>query len=284
MAKIVVIAGMSGAGRTVAAGALEDSGWFVIDNLPAALVTTVGGLAVSAGQDYEKIALVIGGYDAEMSDQVQLLRTSVDDVTLIFLEASKETLVTRFKTTKRRHPLAADIPLADAIAKEKIELQQARAQADLVIDTSELNPYQLRERITEQITGDSSTTRSDMKITLLSFGFKHGLPRDVDLMFDVRFMPNPHWVPELKQKTGKEKIIQDYVSEPKVSQKFLTQLEEMLNTLLPAYVKEGKSYLTVALGCTGGKHRSVSVTEIIGKKLVDAGWDSVVRHRDIGKK
>jgi len=284
MAKVVVIAGMSGAGRSVAADALEDSGWFIVDNLPAELVSTIGNLAVSDGQDYEKVGLVIGGYTDEMSDQVELLRSTVDDFTLVFLEASKETIITRFKATKRKHPLASDKPLSDAIAEEKINLQGARAVADLVIDTSQLNPYQLKDRITEQISDSKLNDGTNLKISLLSFGFKNGLPRDVDLMFDVRFMPNPYWVPELKELTGLQDIIQQYVTKPDVSKKFMTQLEEMLITLLPAYVKEGKSYLTVAIGCTGGKHRSVSVAELISKKLKEANWESVVRHRDIEKR
>lgn len=281
MAKVVVIAGMSGAGRSVAAEALEDQGWFVIDNLPAELISTISNLALLAGDDYQKMALVIGGYDERMSEQVDRLEVSIDDFTLLFLEASPETLISRFKATKRPHHLANDQSLADAIAQERKDLESARAKADLVIDTSRTNPYELKERVISSLAEtDSETT---MQINLLSFGFKNGVPRDVDMIFDVRFMPNPHWVPELKPKTGREQIIQDYVLTPEVSQKFMTQLKEMLGTLLPAFKAEGKSYLVVGIGCTGGKHRSVAVSEQLAAHLTEDNWENSLRHRDIDK-
>lgn len=283
MAKVVVIAGMSGAGRSTAAAALEDVGWFVIDNLPAALISTIGNLAISAGDDYEKVALVIGGYSDEMSEQLELLEEAIEDYRLLYLEASNDALLTRFKATKRRHPLAAEMPLADAIASERSALQSAKIKADLVIDTSQYNPYDLRQRISDEV-AEVENSGQTMQLRVLSFGFKHGIPRDVDLIFDCRFMPNPHWVPELKAHTGKEKIVQDYVMEPRVSQDFLDQLEQMMATLLPAYAKEGKSYMTIAVGCTGGKHRSVAVGELLSSSLTENGWDNIVSHRDVEKK
>lgn len=282
MAKVIVLAGMSGAGRTVAAGALSDRGWFVIDNLPAELVSKIGNLAASAGGDYEKIGMVVSGYTDEMSEQIDLLRSEIQDFKLIFLEASKDVLISRYKTTKRRHPYN-EVNLSTAINKETEDLKEAREDSDLIIDTSELNPYQLRERIFAIVDKGNEESQENLNVMLLSFGFKNGLPRDVDLIFDCRFMPNPHWVPELRKSTGQESSIQEYVMEPEISKKFLNQLEEMLITLLPHYVKEGKSYLTIALGCTGGKHRSVSVAEILGKRLENAGWENIVRHRDIEK-
>ena len=281
MAKVVVIAGLSGAGRSVAAEALEDQGWFVVDNLPAELVSTIGNLALQAGDDYQKMALVIGGYDERMSEQVDRLEEAVDDFTLVFLEASPETLISRFKATKRPHHLGSDQSLAEAIAEERKGLEPARAKADLVINTSTTNPYELKERVVASLAETDS--KSKLQINLLSFGFKNGVPRDVDMIFDVRFMPNPHWIPELKPKTGKESVIQDYVLAPDVSKAFMTQLKQMLNTLLPAFKAEGKSYLVIGIGCTGGKHRSVAVSELIAAHLSETGWDNSLRHRDIDK-
>ncbi len=283
MARVVVIAGMSGAGRSVAAAAFEDSGWFVVDNLPPELIGTIGNMALSAGGDYEKIALVIGGYSEETNTQLNLLKDAVKDFSLIFLEATEETLITRFKTTKRRHPLAGAGSLSSAILEERELLKAARTKADLVIDTSKLTPYQLKDRLNEKVIGSSESESNDIQITLLSFGFKNGLPRDVDVMFDVRFMPNPHWVPELRSLTGQDEVIQEYVMAPEVSQKFFAQLQDMLANLLPAYRQEGKAYLTIAFGCTGGKHRSVSVVELIHKFLEAEGFEHTVRHRDVAK-
>jgi len=279
--RIAVVSGLSGAGRSVAAGAFEDLGWFVIDNLPGALVSKVGDLALSAPGGYERVALVMGGYDEEVSQEIELLRAQVEDVRAVFLEASTDVLVRRYESTKRRHPLIADGSLVDAIDREREHLSPARAAADLVVDTSDLNPHQLRERITWHF-GDVETD-SSMRITLLSFGFKHGLPLDVDLVFDCRFLPNPHWEDDLRPLSGKDPEIQEYVIDRASGQRFLADLEQMLEHLLPEYEEEGKSYLTVAFGCTGGRHRSVALAEAVGRMLKDRGWQPRVTHRDIDR-
>jgi UPF0042 nucleotide-binding protein len=279
---MVVVTGLSGAGRSVAAGALEDLGWFVIDNLPADLVPKVGELASSTSAEYERVALVMGGQGEPVAPQIEALRRHVADVTVIFLEAATDVLVRRYETTRRRHPLTQDQSLVDAIEAERELLSGTRIGADLLIDTSDLNPNQLRRRLIDHFT-DSAAEGDAMRIVLESFGFKHGLPLDVDLVFDCRFLPNPHWVEELRPHTGLEAPVAEYVLDREVTQRFVEHLSAMLNELLPAYIKEGKSYLTIAFGCTGGRHRSVAVTEQMGRILRERGWRPRVRHRDINR-
>ncbi len=257
-------------------------GWFVIDNLPGALVPKVGELATSAKGGYERVALVMGGYDDLMSAEVQALRAGVQDLTLVFLEASTDVLVRRYESTKRRHPLVTDQTLTEAIEQERDLLQGARAAADLVIDTSDLNPHELRERLSWHFR-DDGVDDDTMRITLESFGFKHGLPRDVDMVFDVRFLPNPYWDETLKPLSGKDPEIQEFVTDRKPAQEFLDNIERLLTSLLPAYEEEGKSYLTIAFGCTGGRHRSVAITEIMARRLNELGWHPRVVHRDVDK-
>ena len=281
MSRVTVITGMSGGGRSVAAGALQDMGWFVIDNLPGSLVSKVGELATSAKGGYERVALVMAGFDDLVSAEVQALRSNVQDLTLVFLEASTDVLVRRYESTKRRHPLVTGQTLTDAIEEERSLLRGARAAADLVIDTSDLNPHQLRERLASHFSDGAAD--DTMRLTLESFGFKHGLPRDVDMVFDVRFLPNPYWDEELKPLSGKDPEIQDFVADRKLAQEFLDHVETLLRLLLPAYEEEGKSYLTIAFGCTGGRHRSVAITEIMARRLNESGWHPSVVHRDVDK-
>ncbi|MGB5758528.1 MAG: RNase adapter RapZ [Acidimicrobiales bacterium] len=288
MTRIAVVSGLSGAGRSVAAGAFEDLGWFVIDNLPGALVSKVGELALSGTGGYDRVALVLGGYDEEVSNEIEALRAQVEDVRAVFLEASTDVLVRRYESTKRRHPHIGngaegdeDVGLVEAIERERTSLGPARAAADLVIDTSALNPHQLRERIGSQF--QDVGTDTSMRLTLTSFGFKHGLPLDVDLVFDCRFLPNPHWDPDLRSFSGKDPEIQEYVVDRPAGQRFLADLEQMLEHLLPQYEEEGKSYLTVAFGCTGGRHRSVAIAEAVGRILKERGWNPRVTHRDIDR-
>ena len=288
MTRIAVVSGLSGAGRSVAAGAFEDLGWFVIDNLPGALVSKVGELALSGTGGYDRVALVLGGYDEEVSNEIEALRAQVEDVRAVFLEASTDVLVRRYESTKRRHPHIGsgtegdeEVGLVEAIERERASLGPARAAADLVIDTSALNPHQLRDRIRSQF--EDVGTDTSMRLTLTSFGFKHGLPLDVDLVFDCRFLPNPHWDPDLRSFSGKDPEIQEYVVDRPAGQRFLADLEQMLEHLLPQYEEEGKSYLTVAFGCTGGRHRSVAIAEAVGRILKERGWNPRVAHRDIDR-
>lgn len=279
--QITVVAGLSGAGRSVAAGALEDHGWFVIDNLPAALVPKVAELATSATGGFERVALVVAGYDTEMADQVEALREQLSNLTVLFLEASDEVLIRRYESTKRRHPLDDGTGVASAILDERARLMPARADADLVIDTSDLNPHRLRERLIAHF--GSTEDVGAMRITVSSFGFKHGIPLDVDMVMDCRFLPNPHWDPELRPFSGKDPEIQTYVLDRPDTVAFLDRLDALLDGLLPAYIEEGKSYFGLAFGCTGGRHRSVAVAEEIARRLKAKGWQPRVAHRDIGR-
>lgn len=279
--KVTVVTGLSGAGRSVAAGALDDLGWFVIDNLPVSLVPKVAELATSATANYDRVALVMAGYDEEMALQVDELRRTLDNVTVIFLEASVEALVRRYKLTRRRHPLSDGTSLTDAIEEEAERLVAARAAADLVIDTSDLNVHQLRDRLTKAFPDDG--LEGTMRVAVSSFGFKHGMPLDVDLVLDCRFLPNPHWEEDLRPLSGKDPEVRAYVLERELTERFLDRLNGLLDELLPAYADEGKSFLSIAFGCTGGRHRSVAVAEVIGQQLKERGWLPRVSHRDIDR-
>ncbi len=283
MTRVVVVTGLSGAGRSVAAGALEDLGWFVIDNLPADLVPKVGELASSTTGTFDRVALVMGGF-SEPVHQIEALRSQLgqlDQVTAVFLDTSTEALVRRYEATRRRHPLADGQGLVEAIEDERVRLAEARATADLVIDTTELNPHQLRDRLTREFgeVGHDETTR----VTLTSFGFKYGLPLDVDIVLDCRFLPNPHWEDELRPMSGLDPEVQDYVLEREITASFLDRLNGMLDELVPAYEEQGKTFLTIAFGCTGGRHRSVAVAEALGRRLKEQGWRLRVSHRDVNR-
>jgi RNase adapter protein RapZ len=278
--RVLVVTGLSGAGRSVAAGALEDIGWFVIDNLPADLVPKVGELASSAAGGYDRVALVMGGYGEPLA-QIEALRAQVQAVTVVFLEATTDVLVRRYESTRRRHRLAGNRSLIDAIEDERAGMQGVRAAADLVIDTSDLNPHQLREQLNSHFQDEDEADK--LRITLSSFGFKHGLPLDADMVLDCRFIPNPHWVEELRPLSGLDPEIQAYVLDRRVTQQFVGHLTAMLVEVLPAYMAEGKSYLSVAFGCTGGRHRSVAVAERVNQLLTERGWRSRASHRDINR-
>jgi UPF0042 nucleotide-binding protein len=278
LSNVVVVTGMSGAGRSTAAGTLEDIGWFVIDNLPVPLVSKVAELAGSNVDRFERVALVMQGYDDALEFEIEELRDRVDSVTVFFLEASTQTLVQRYESTKRRHPYSTG-SLIDAIEKERALYLGARAAADFVLDTSEMNPHQLRERLTSVFS--SSASDHGMQITVSSFGYKHGIPTDVDLVLDCRFLPNPHWEPQLRDFSGRDAAVSEFVLEREVTQRFLQHLSALLDDVLPAYANEGRSYLGIAFGCTGGRHRSVAVAEEIAKRLSADGWEPGIRHRDI---
>ena len=285
MSELVVIAGMSGAGRTVAANNLEDLGWFVMDNLPPSLIPKVAELADGTTQAGDRLALVVGTgrYHEEMAPLVGVLRSQLGRVQLVFLDASTEVLVRRYESSRRRHPFSDHETgtLGEVIEAERVALEPLRAEADLVIDTSDLNVHQLRERIVDAFSdGGAGHT---MHTTVTSFGYKHGLPLDVDLVFDCRFLPNPHWIEELRPLTGLDKPVADYVLEQAVTGAFLTRLERLLALILPFYVQEGKSYLTIAFGCTGGRHRSVAIAERMAGVLEKLGHAPAVIHRDVAK-
>jgi len=281
--EFVVITGLSGAGRSQAANVLEDLGWFVIDNLPASLIDKVAELARAPGSSIEKLALVVGARTDPGETMVALggLRSTGARVRVLFLEASDEVLVRRYTDTRRRHPLAAGEGIAGTIERERIALEPVKAEADVVVDTSDLNVHQLRDRIVGLFGGDAPT--GGMQTSVLSFGYKHGLPLDVDLVLDCRFLPNPHWVEELRPKTGLDPDVRGYVLRFDESTAFLERLDHLLDLLLPAYVAEGKAYLTLAFGCTGGHHRSVVMAEELAERLRGRGLEPVVQHRDVEK-
>jgi len=285
VSELVVIAGMSGAGRTVAADNLEDLGWFVMDNLPPALIPKVAELADGSSSAGDRLALVVGSgrYHEEMAPLVSVLRSKFSRVQLVFLDASTEVLVRRYETSRRVHPFGSEGSgtLGEVIEAERIGLEPLRAEADLVIDTSDLNVHQLRDRMVDAFSvGGLSHT---MQTTVTSFGYKHGLPLDVDMVIDCRFLPNPHWVEELRPQTGLDEPVAAYVLEQPVTGAFLARLERLLALILPFYVQEGKSYFTIAFGCTGGRHRSVAIAERMAKVLEQLGHAPAVVHRDVTK-
>ncbi|MFV0525124.1 MAG: RNase adapter RapZ [Acidimicrobiales bacterium] len=279
---MVVVTGLSGAGRSVAAGALQDVGWFVIDNLPVDLVPSIGELVAADTPGYDRVALVMGGPGRAVADHVEALSKQVGAVPLVFLEASSEVLIQRFGLTRRRHPMSQEGTLVETIEAEQQAMEAARASADVVIDTSRLNPHQLRQRIVDLFTDEERAT-DRMQVAVESFGFKYGVPRDADLVFDCRFLPNPHWVEDLHPLSGLDEPVADYVLDRDLATRFLADLGAMLDDLLPAYQAEGKTYLTIAFGCTGGRHRSVAVAERTAASLTERGLHPRIHHRDINR-
>ncbi|HEX5268486.1 MAG TPA: RNase adapter RapZ [Acidimicrobiales bacterium] len=282
MIDFLVIAGLSGAGRSTAAATFEDLGWFVIDNLPPSLISKVAELVDRPGSDTDRVALVLGRggeeYVEDVGPALQHLRATGNRVRVLYLEASDEVLVQRFEGTRRRHPLAAE-GVIESIARERDLLDPIRIEADVVVDTSDLNVHQLRDRLVSLFeTGDPA---GGMQTQIVSFGYKFGIPRDVDLVLDCRFLPNPHWIEELRPHSGLEAPVRDYVMSQPDTAEFLDRLGSLLDLLLPGYVKEGKSYLSIAVGCTGGHHRSVVLAEEIGSILRSHGFDPAVSHRDV---
>lgn len=269
MAEIVLISGLSGAGRSGAADVLEDLGWYVVDNLPTALVDTIVDLAAKPGSEISRLALVGGRDHDNVLKQVAKLRADGHRVRVLFLDASTAQLVKRYDATRRRHPLADQADgLVESIELERNKLDPVRGGADLVIDTTDLNVHQLKGRILQAF---DAGTESRLQVAVESFGFKHGLPLDADMVFDVRFLPNPHWDDALRPLTGHDPKVSDYVLETSSGSDFVDRVEELLVSLLPQYEAEGRSYLTVAIGCTGGRHRSVAVAEELAERLRSHG-------------
>ncbi len=284
MGEYVVITGMSGAGRSTAADTLEDAGWFVIDNLPPALIGKVSELVGRPGSETERVALVSGRgggeYVSELTEAVAHLRESGAHVRVLFLDAADDVLVRRFENTRRRHPQATDGVVA-GIAREREVLEPIKVRADVVVDTSELNVHQLRDRLLDLFERDDPAL--GMQTSVVSFGYKHGLPLDVDLVLDCRFLPNPHWVDELRPLTGLDDKVREYVLSQPDTTEFLDRLDNLLELLLPGYRKEGKAYLSIAVGCTGGRHRSVVLAEEVAKRVDARGFRPTVHHRDVDR-
>jgi UPF0042 nucleotide-binding protein len=278
---IAIITGLSGAGRTTAAKVFEDVGYFVIDNMPPQLLDSVVELATGPGADVTRIALVIDvrgrQFFGDLRQSIRSLEERGLSVRVLYLEASTQSLVQRYEAGRRVHPLAGEDRVVEGIAREKELLAVLRAEADLVIDTTRLNVHELRDRVVDSF-GD--TTDVGMVTNMVSFGFKHGTPRDADLVFDVRFLPNPHWVPELKPYTGLDAPVRDYVLDQAEAKEFMAHLLPLLDVMVPAFRREGKRYLTIAIGCTGGKHRSVALAEEVARHLRTDQQTVQVNHRD----
>ena len=283
MADILLIAGLSGAGRSQAADDLEDLGWFVVDNMPTELIDKVVEIA-AVGEALAKLALVVSTPSAQLDvvDVLKRLRLSGHRVRMLFLDATVAELVKRYGATRRKHPLAeGNSGVEQAISKGRSLLEPVKAEADLVIDTTNLTIHQLKSQLGELFTEDG--VLDSIQVSIVSFGYKHGLPLDVDLVFDVRFLPNPHWDENLRPLSGLDQPVRDFVIAQDLSRDFLVQLQNMLTLLLPAYKQEGKSYLTVAIGCTGGRHRSVVIAEQLKQWLIQNSHNPRTTHRDISR-
>jgi UPF0042 nucleotide-binding protein len=280
VAEFLVVTGLSGAGRSQAGATLEDIGWYVMDNIPTALINKVAELVSGPAPETQRLALVVGrhaGQLGELQAAVQQLKASGELVRVLFLDSSDEVLVRRFEGTRRRHPFGEE-GVVEAIADERRRLEGIKEMADVVVDTSDLNVNQLRERLAELFSNGETIA---MQILVLSFGFKHGVPLDVDNVLDVRFLPNPHWVEAMRPLTGLDEPVRRYVLAQPEAKEFLDRVEHLLQFLVPAYVNEGKSYLTIAIGCTGGRHRSVVLAEEIADSLRRLGYNPSTTHRDV---
>ena len=279
MADILVITGLSGAGRSATAAVLEDLGWYVVDNLPTSLVDTIVELASVPGSEIDRLALVAGRQHLDLMPKVAAMRTSGHQVRVVYLDATDAELIKRYESSRRRHPLDSETEgLLEAIQLERRLLEPMKGDCDLVIDTTELNVHQLKTKL---VGAFEVSALERLQVSVESFGFKHGLPLDADIVMDVRFLPNPHWEEGLRPLTGLDSAVRDFVLDRVECSDFVQGLVGLLETVLPHYAAEGKSYLTIAIGCTGGHHRSVAVAEEIGSRLRLAGQPVRVSHRDI---
>jgi len=282
--EVAVVTGLSGAGRSTAAKVLEDLSWFVVDNLPPELIATMVELGAQASGAVTRVAVVMDVRSRAFTDDLASVIKDLDargyKPRVLFLQASDAVLVRRFEAVRRGHPLQGDGRLVDGIAAERAVLAPLRAEADLIVDTSGLSVHQLRTTIEDAFGGESSTRT---RVTVLSFGYKYGLPMDADLVVDVRFLPNPFWIPELRDLTGRDDEVRDYVLSQEGAGEFLDRYHELLRLISGGYRREGKRYLTLAVGCTGGKHRSVAMSEEIAERLRAAGREAEVTHRDLGR-
>ena len=281
-ARFIVLTGLSGSGKSQAIRALEDLGYYCVDNLPVSLLPVMAELAE---RQTDRVAVVMDirepRFVSDFPRVYRRLKTNKHQATrLIFLEAAHEELVRRFSETRRPHPLAADRPVTEGLREERASLRQIRKMADKVIDTSKLNVHELRQQLRELVSGRKQASK--LVLTIVSFGFQNGPPAEADLMFDVRFLKNPHWVPSLRPQTGKDAAVAAYIRRQPIARIAIKRLTSLLRWLVPLYIQEGKSYLTVAIGCTGGKHRSVYVTEALKRELSDLKGVSIkTAHRDL---
>jgi UPF0042 nucleotide-binding protein len=283
--ELLILTGMSGAGRSTVAHALEDLGWYVVDNLPPALLPS---LAEQALETHAALAVVVdvrgGKFFDELNNSLAKLKSAAVPYRLLFLDASDQALVQRFESTRRPHPLQAKDRIVDGIARERAKLEEIRAQADVVIDSSNLNVHQLEKRTSEIF---AAGMLASLRINVLSFGYKYGIPVDSDLVLDCRFIPNPHWIPELRPLNGLDAPVSAKVLGSEGVADFVKSYVGVVKQMIPGYFREGKKYVTIAIGCTGGKHRSVAIAEEIAKQLISTSADLEISahatHRDVGR-
>ncbi|BCJ61313.1 RNase adapter RapZ [Micromonospora endophytica] len=281
---LVVVTGLSGGGRSTVARALENVGFYVVDNLPQALLLDMAELAVKAGGAARRTAMVLDvrsrAFSTDLAEAIRELKERGYAPRVVFVDADDEVLIRRFESVRRSHPLQGDGRLADGIAVERGLLEEARDQADVIIDTSHLNVNQLRRRVEELFGGEDARK---LRVTVISFGFKYGLPPDADFVLDARFLPNPYWVPELREHTGREEAVSAYVLGQEGADAFVEAYADLVGATTAGFEREGKRYLTVAVGCTGGKHRSVAIAEELAARLRRAGLAANAQHRDLGR-
>ena len=283
--ELLILTGMSGAGRSTVAHALEDLGWYVVDNLPPALLPS---LAEQSFENHTSLAVVVdvrgGKFFDDLISSLESLKRSEMPYRLLFLDATDTALVQRFESTRRPHPLQGKDRIVDGISRERAKLEEIRSSADVVIDTSNLNVHQLEKRTSEIFAAGMLST---LRVNVLSFGYKYGIPVDADLLLDCRFIPNPHWIPELRPLTGLEPQVSQQVLQSEGVADFLKSYIQVIQKMIPGYLREGKKYVTIAIGCTGGKHRSVAVAEEIARQLQSPSHDLEISahatHRDVGR-
>lgn len=281
MADILVITGLSGAGRSATAAVLEDLGWYVVDNLPTSLVDTIVELASVPGSGIERLALVAGRQHLELMPKVANMRGSGHRVRVLYLDASNGELVKRYEASRRRHPLASEASgLLESIELERTLLEPMKGDCDLVIDTTDLNVHQLKSKVLGSF---DSEVHERLQVAVESFGYKYGLPMDADIVMDVRFLPNPHWDEVLRPLAGLDTPVREFVLDRPEASEFLEKLSGLIGAILPRYNAEGKSYLTIAIGCTGGRHRSVAIAEEIAARIRETGQPVRVNHRDLSR-
>ncbi len=281
--QLVIVTGLSGSGKGSVLDTLEDAGYYCVDNLPVAFIPTFSELYIQGSGEIERAAL---GMDAREGGQIDRLpeifkKLRADHAAiLVFVEASDAVLVRRFSETRRPHPIGRDLPVREGIREERRRMEPIRRLADFIIDTTKFNVHELQQFVTQKF---QNPDRKPLVVSLVSFGYRYGIPTDADLVFDVRFLPNPHFVPKLRRFSGKDPKVARYIRSFSQTRVFLKKIEALLVYLLPHYIAEGKSYLTIAFGCTGGRHRSVMMTETIRKALARRGYNVKVVHRDIDK-